>query len=147
MALKEMKKSFKEVTRNGDPLTDYSQGVSKKNNILLSFKGQYSLHSSCSYWFAQNNFGPVFLYIQPGKGRAIAQAVSRSLPTAAVRVRSRVWSSGICGWQSGEYFGFPWQSSFHQLFHNHPRLSSGAATIGQKWPQYKGLSPTPLKKR
>jgi hypothetical protein len=25
-----------------------------------------------------------------------------------------------------EYFGFPCQSSFHQLFHNHPNLSSGA---------------------
>jgi hypothetical protein len=43
-----------------------------------------------------------------------------------------------------EYFGFPCQSSFHQLFHNHPHLSSGVGTIGQKWAQYKGLSPTPL---
>jgi hypothetical protein len=43
-----------------------------------------------------------------------------------------------------EYFGFTCQSSFHQLLHNHPHLSSGAGTIGQKWPQYKGLSPTPL---
>jgi hypothetical protein len=30
------------------------------------------------------------------------------------------------------------------LLHNHPHLSSGAGTIGQKWPQYKGLSPTAL---
>jgi hypothetical protein len=30
------------------------------------------------------------------------------------------------------------------LLHNHPHLSSGAGTIGQNWPQYKGLSPTPL---
>jgi hypothetical protein len=30
-----------------------------------------------------------------------------------------------------EYFGFSCQSSFHQLLH-------------KKWPQYKGLSPTPL---
>jgi hypothetical protein len=30
-------------------------------------------------------------------GRAIAQAVSRWLPIAAARFRSRVWSSGICG--------------------------------------------------
>jgi hypothetical protein len=37
-----------------------------------------------------------------------------------------------------EYFGFPCQSSFHRLLHNHP------GTIGQKWPQYKGLGPTPL---
>jgi hypothetical protein len=43
-----------------------------------------------------------------------------------------------------EYFSFPCQSSFHQLLHNQPHLSSGAGTIGQKWPQYKGLSPTPL---
>jgi hypothetical protein len=34
-------------------------------------------------------------------GRTIAQAVSRWLPTAAARVRARVWSSGICGEQSG----------------------------------------------
>jgi hypothetical protein len=34
-------------------------------------------------------------------GRAIAQAVSRWLPTAAVQVRARVWLSGICGGQSG----------------------------------------------
>jgi hypothetical protein len=33
-----------------------------------------------------------------------------------------------------EYFGFPCQSSFHQLLHNRPHLSSGAGTIGQKWP-------------
>jgi hypothetical protein len=43
-----------------------------------------------------------------------------------------------------KYFGFPCQSSFHQLLHDYPHLSSGAGTIGQKWPQYKGLSPTPL---
>jgi hypothetical protein len=33
--------------------------------------------------------------------RAIAQALSRWLPTAAARVQTRVWSSGICGGQSG----------------------------------------------
>jgi hypothetical protein len=43
-----------------------------------------------------------------------------------------------------KYFDFPCQSSSHQLLHSHPHLSSGAGTIGQKWPQCKGLSPTPL---
>jgi hypothetical protein len=43
-----------------------------------------------------------------------------------------------------EYFGFPCQSSFHKLLHNHPHLSSGAGKIGQMWPQYKELSSTPL---
>jgi hypothetical protein len=28
-----------------------------------------------------------------------------------------------------EYFGFPFQSSFHQFLHNHHHLSSGAGTI------------------
>jgi hypothetical protein len=33
-------------------------------------------------------------------GPAISQAVSRWLPTEAARIRSRIWSSGICGGQS-----------------------------------------------
>jgi hypothetical protein len=40
------------------------------------------------------------------KGCAIAQAVSRWLPTAAAQVRARVWSCGICGGQSGTGAGF-----------------------------------------
>jgi hypothetical protein len=39
-------------------------------------------------------------------GRAIAQAVSRWLPTAAARVRSQVRSCGIWGGQSGTGAGF-----------------------------------------
>jgi hypothetical protein len=41
-----------------------------------------------------------------GMRRAIAQAVSRWLPIATARVRSRVWSSGICGGQIGAWAGF-----------------------------------------
>jgi hypothetical protein len=39
-------------------------------------------------------------------GGAIAQAVSRWLPTMAARVQTRVLSSGICGGQSGAGAGF-----------------------------------------
>jgi hypothetical protein len=39
-------------------------------------------------------------------GRAIAQAVSRRLPTAAARVRAQVRSCGICGGQSDSGTGF-----------------------------------------
>jgi hypothetical protein len=41
-----------------------------------------------------------------------------------------------------ECFGFPCQSSFHQLLHNHHR-SSGAGTIGQQWPTYQADSVSP----
>jgi hypothetical protein len=67
-------------------------------------------------------------------GRAIAQAVSCRLPTTAARVQTRVWSCGILWWTKvalgqvfSENFGFPCQSTFHLLLHNHlhyhPRLA------------------------
>jgi hypothetical protein len=55
-------------------------------------------------------------------GRAIAEAVSRWLPTAA----ARVWQVGFVvdkvasGQVFSEYFGFPCQNhSFHQILHHH----------------------------
>jgi hypothetical protein len=39
-------------------------------------------------------------------GHAVAQAVSRWLPTAAAWVQAQVRSSGICGGQSGTGAGF-----------------------------------------
>jgi hypothetical protein len=72
------------------------------------------------------------------QGCAIAQAVRRWLPTAAARVRARVWSSGICGGQSGAGAGFLRVLRFAlQIFipPNSPSSQSpGAGTIGQKWP-------------
>jgi hypothetical protein len=67
-------------------------------------------------------------------GRAIAEAVSRWLPTAAARVQSRVWSSGICGGQNGAGAGFLRVLWFPLSFipPNSPSSqSSGAGTIGQ----------------
>jgi hypothetical protein len=59
-------------------------------------------------------------------GCAIAQAVSRLLPTVAARVQTQVWSCGVLWWTKvalgqvfSENFGFPCQSTFHLLFHNH----------------------------
>jgi hypothetical protein len=64
----------------------------------------YSLGTDCIENTASS--GPLRsdgrLLIEPlprnGEGRAIAEAVSRWLPTAAARVQSRVWSSGIFWW-------------------------------------------------
>jgi hypothetical protein len=39
-------------------------------------------------------------------GRATPQAVSPCLPSAAARVRDRVWTCGICGGQSAAGAGF-----------------------------------------
>jgi hypothetical protein len=70
-----------------------------------------------------------------GIGRAIAQAVSPRLPTAMAQVRARVWSSGICGGQSGagarilRVIRFPLPIFIPQ---NSPSSQSpGADTVGQ----------------
>jgi hypothetical protein len=54
--------------------------------------------------------------------------VSRWLPTA---VAGLVVDKVALGQVFSKYLGFPCQSSFHQLLHNHHHLSSGAGTIGQ----------------
>jgi hypothetical protein len=67
-------------------------------------------------------------------GRAITEAVSRWLPTAAARVQSRVWSSGICGGPSGVGAGFLRVLRFPLSFipPNSPSSQSpGAGTMGQ----------------
>jgi hypothetical protein len=67
--------------------------------------------------------------IATSQGRAIAEAVIRWLPTAAARVRDRVWQvefvvDKVASEQAFyEYFGFPCQNRiFHQVLHphNHP---------------------------
>jgi hypothetical protein len=66
--------------------------------------------------------------------RAIAEAVSRWLPTTAARVQFRVWSSGICGGKSGVGAGFLQVFRFPLPFipPNSPSSQSpGAGTIGQ----------------
>jgi hypothetical protein len=61
-------------------------------------------------------------------GRAVAQAVSRWLPTAAARVRVRA-ACGVCGGQSGTGAGLLLVLRFplpiHQFLHhhNHPGLA------------------------
>jgi hypothetical protein len=53
------------------------------------------------------------------EGRAIAEAVSRWLPTTAARVRARVWQvrfvvdEEASGQVFSEYFGFPCRKPFH----------------------------------
>jgi hypothetical protein len=45
-------------------------------------------------------------FLSPSLGRVVAQPDSRRLPTAAVTVRSRVKSCGICDVPSGTEEGF-----------------------------------------
>jgi hypothetical protein len=71
----------------------------------------------------------------PCCGRAIAQAVSNRLPTAAARVRAQVRSYGICGGQSGTGTGFLWVLRFPLPILILPiashSSSSGDGTVGQ----------------
>jgi hypothetical protein len=122
-----------ELTRSSDS-TYFYQNVSKTQNNMnipeqnfqcLLFRSNFYvykliLHSRPCYnfvirvqriWFSpgQNytlNYTSVCSFSVLQLGRAIAQTVSRWLPTAAARVRARVWSCGICGGQSGAVAGF-----------------------------------------
>jgi hypothetical protein len=85
------------------------------------------------------------------QGRAIAQAVSRWLSTAAARVRARVWSCGICGGQSGAGAGFLRVLRFPLPIFIPPISPQSPSSI--IWGLYNrpvvaavpsGLSPTPL---
>jgi hypothetical protein len=85
-------------------------------------------------------------------GRAIAQAVSRWLPTAAARVHVRadhvgfVVDKAALGQVLSKYLDFPCQSSFHQFFsiiiitrgwHNRPIGGSSAEwTQSESTPHY-----------
>jgi hypothetical protein len=76
-------------------------------------------------------------------GRAIAQAVSRRLPTAAAaRVQTRIWSCVIFWWTKvalgqvfSENFGFPCTIYIPSASPQSSSLSPEAGTIGQEWPQ------------
>jgi hypothetical protein len=57
-------------------------------------------------WSSKLLFVHAIILYSTDRGRAIAQAVSRLLPTAAARVRARVMSCAICGGQSGTGAGF-----------------------------------------
>jgi hypothetical protein len=73
-------------------------------------------------------------YLNGAIGRAIAEAVSRWLSTAAARVQSRLWSSGICGGLSDAGAGFLRVLRFPLPFIPPNSLftqSPGASTIGQ----------------
>jgi hypothetical protein len=66
-------------------------------------------------------------------GRATAQAVSRQLPgfdPNSGHVTS-VADKVALGKVVSEYFGFPFEFSFHLLFRTHHHISSVAGTIGQ----------------
>jgi hypothetical protein len=75
-------------------------------------------------------------------GRRNGNPATNRLSYGAARVQARVWSCGICGRQSGAGAGllrvlrFPLSIFIPPILHNHPHLSSGAYTIGQKWSQY-----------
>jgi hypothetical protein len=103
--------------------------------ILLSIDSVNLLSSNQCICFAFRL--SCFLLSYVSQGCATAQAVSRRLPIAAVRVRSQIKSCGICGRKIGIGEG-----SFRVFLF--PYSSSGAGTIGQLMADIpSGLSLTP----
>jgi hypothetical protein len=93
-----------------------------KINIFLGIVSQKETIFALNLFYDMP-FGKRLLCIY--NGHAIAQAVSRWVPTAAARVRARVWQVGFVvgkvalGQVFSEYFDFSCQSSFHQILHHH----------------------------
>jgi hypothetical protein len=139
------------------PNRSYTLFQEVKFNSVLKFKSGLQ----CSL-FLCTTLNHIFCYlvsrssssINDKVGRAIAQAVSRWLPTAAARVRARVWSCEICSRQSGTGAGFlrvlrfplpifippiapQSPSSITRGLYNRPEVAAVPT----------GLSPTPLRKK
>jgi hypothetical protein len=76
--------------------------------------------------------------IEMHQGRTVAQAGSCWLPTAEAWVRTRVWSSGIYGRQSGARAGYLRLLLFPLTIFITPNSPSSQSpwtgTISQKWP-------------
>jgi hypothetical protein len=86
------------------------------------------------YANSPKSLAPLNMFVTHCYGRAIAQAVSRQLPTAAARVRAQVGHVGLVvdrvvwGQVFSEYLGFPCQFLFRRVLRTH-HLSSGAAYV------------------
>jgi hypothetical protein len=114
-----------------------------KCRSLTHARLQFAPPSSTSYhkrmkatqWSVYFSFGALVSSYSKHCVHAIAEAVSRWLPTTAARVQSRVWSSGICGGRSGVGAGFLRVLRIPLPFIPPNSLSSqspGAGTIGQQ---------------
>jgi hypothetical protein len=82
-----------------NPICTHIQESVYISNPLFLVCHTMNYKNMCFYIF-------VFVFMCYEEGRAIAQAVSCWLSTAEDRVRAQVWSSGICGGQSGAGAGF-----------------------------------------
>jgi hypothetical protein len=121
---------------------------------ILSFSFEnFWFSSSYSVYIRDNSLLNMWSWSKIYPGRAVAQAVSHRLPTAAALVPVQVRSCDICGGQSGTGAGFlrvlrfPLPILIHRLLLIHRHLSSGASTIGPIVADVpSGLSLTPPKK-
>jgi hypothetical protein len=95
------------------------------------------------WWHLSGNVTNILIWgTVRGRGRAIAQTVSRWLPTAA----AWVWQVGFVvdkvalAQVFSEYFGFPCRSSFHQILHHHNHMGQVQQAI--QWPMCR-VDPVP----
>jgi hypothetical protein len=121
---------------NGISLSFELENMHYNSELITSaLQYNYSVLKSFAFWFMMlfaSCWFPPWLTLQ--LGRAIAQAVSRWIPTAAASVRARVWSSRICDGQSGAGAGFLRVLRFPLSIFIQPNSPSsqspGAGTIG-----------------
>jgi hypothetical protein len=149
---------------NAMMITDKCKVVAMLRNNAIKVsrgRGRYGKHVTMYFWLSNSAplhedvwgsrcIDPYFLGFG---GRAIAQEVSRWLPTAAARARAWVWPCGICGGKSGAGAGFLRVLRFPLPIFIPPIAPQSPSSI--IWGLYNRpevaavpsrLSPTPLKK-
>jgi hypothetical protein len=117
--------------------SDIQQRKLRTNSHLLFISVLFNNAARTSYYIASN--GKMISELWTGKdmevtrstGRAIDEAVSRWLHTAAAWVRARVWSSWICGGQSGVGINFLRVLRFPPVSLNSTKFSILRITRGQ----------------
>jgi hypothetical protein len=82
--------------------TDFERWSGKHQKVIVSYTGPLSQYLRKGTKKKAKIIGQLASRL----GRAIAQAVSRRLPTAAAWIRAQVRSYGICGGQSSTGAGF-----------------------------------------
>jgi hypothetical protein len=120
----------------------YGRRILQKRKKSVRFDSNFGcIHRTCRSTAMSFTGGRVL----PLKAAPWLKRLVAGFPPRRSGIRARVWSCGILWWTKWRWGRFSPRTSVSpanlhstNCSKNHPHLSSGVCTIGQKWPQYLG---------